>query len=184
MHPPATLPLSPRVLKCRFSLPALNAQLTSSRVLVAVFGVCGNGDYGVCYVSQHEEISTRAPRFRVAYQAPHAVAGDGTHAVAGDGTRAVAGDGTRGRRKSAPCGRRRQNPRGRQRQIQCGRRRPARARVRRGPARRARRRGPGPPRTAPRVPHAGGEKNYKGLPPCDSLNQTYLGLVQRPHESF
>jgi hypothetical protein len=33
-------------------------------------------------VSQHEEISTRAPRFRVAYQAPHAVAGDGTHAVA------------------------------------------------------------------------------------------------------
>jgi hypothetical protein len=27
-------------------------------------------------------------------------------------------------------------------------------------------------------------KNYKGLPPCDSLNRTYLGLVQRPHESF
>jgi hypothetical protein len=33
-------------------------------------------------------------------------------------------------------------------------------------------------------PHKGGEKNYKGLPPCDSLNRTYLGLVQRPHESF
>ena len=47
-HPPATLPLSPRVLNCPFSLPALNAQLTSFGVLVAVFGVCGNGDYGVC----------------------------------------------------------------------------------------------------------------------------------------
>jgi hypothetical protein len=102
MHLPATLLLSPRVLKCPFSLPPLNAQLTSSRVLVAVFGVCGNGDCGVCYVSQHEEISTRAPCFCVAYQAPHAVAGDGTHAVAkeashtvaADGTHAVAGDGS------------------------------------------------------------------------------------------
>ena len=45
---PATLMLSPRVLNCPFSLPALNAQLTSFGVLVAVFGVCGNGDYGVC----------------------------------------------------------------------------------------------------------------------------------------
>jgi hypothetical protein len=53
-------------------------------------------------VSQSEKISTRAPRFCVAYQAPHAVAGDGTHAVAaeapnvvaGDGTHAVAGDGS------------------------------------------------------------------------------------------
>jgi hypothetical protein len=85
-----------------FSFPALNAQLTSSSVLLAVFGVCGNGDYGVCYVSQHEEISTRAPRFCVAYQAPHVVARDGTHAVAAevphavaaDGTHAVAGDGS------------------------------------------------------------------------------------------
>ena len=67
-RPPATLPLSPRVSYCPFSLPALNAQLTSSGVLVAVFGVCGNGDYGVCYVSQHEKISTRAPRLRVEYQ--------------------------------------------------------------------------------------------------------------------
>jgi hypothetical protein len=47
-RPPATLPLSPRVLKCVFPFPALNAQLTSFRVLVAVFGVCGNGDHGVC----------------------------------------------------------------------------------------------------------------------------------------
>jgi hypothetical protein len=93
-RPPATLPLSPIVLNCPFSLPALNAQLTLSGILVAVFGVCGNGDYGVCYVSQHEEISTCASRFCVAYQAPHAVARDRIHAVAGDGTRAVAGDGT------------------------------------------------------------------------------------------
>jgi hypothetical protein len=47
--PPATLPLSPRVLKCIFSYPALNAQLTSSGVLKTIFRVCGNGDYGVCW---------------------------------------------------------------------------------------------------------------------------------------
>jgi hypothetical protein len=46
--PPATLPLSPRVLKCIFSYPALNAQLTSFSVLVTIFRVCGNGDYGIC----------------------------------------------------------------------------------------------------------------------------------------
>ena len=46
----------------------------------------------VVFVSQHEKISMRAPRFCVAYQAPHAVARDGTHAVAGDGTRAVAAE--------------------------------------------------------------------------------------------
>ena len=61
---------------------------------MAVFGVCGNGDYGVCYVSQHEDISTRAPRFCVAYQAPREVAGDRTHAVAADRTHAIAADGT------------------------------------------------------------------------------------------
>jgi hypothetical protein len=44
------------------------------------------------FVSQHEEISTRAPRFCVAYQAPHAVAADGTHAVAVDGSHAVTAD--------------------------------------------------------------------------------------------
>ena len=121
-----------------FSLPALNAQLTSSRVLVAVSGVCGNGDYGVCYVSQHEEISTRAPRFRVAYQAPHAVTAEAPHAVAADGTHAVAGDGSHAvaaDRHTHTCAA--------------------------ASARRARRRGPGPPRTAPCVPHAGGEKNTK-----------------------
>ena len=75
-----------------FSFPALNAQLTSSGVLMTIFRVCGNGDYGVCYVSQHEEISTRAPRFCVAYQAPHAVAGDGTHAVAAEAPHMVAAD--------------------------------------------------------------------------------------------
>ena len=89
-HPPATLPLSPRVSKCPFSLPALNAQLTSSRVLVTIFRVCGNGDYGVCYVSQHEEISTRAPGFCVAYQAPHDVIEGGTHVVATEVSHAVA----------------------------------------------------------------------------------------------
>jgi hypothetical protein len=47
-RPPATLPLSPRVSNCIFSLPALNAQLTSSGVLVTIFRVCSNGDYGVC----------------------------------------------------------------------------------------------------------------------------------------
>jgi hypothetical protein len=62
------------------------------------------------FVSQHEKISMRAPRFCVVYQAPHAVAaeashavaadrthtvaGDGSHAVAGDGSHAVAGDGS------------------------------------------------------------------------------------------
>ena len=56
------------------------------------FRVCGNGDYGVCYVSQHEEMSTRAPRFCVAYHAPHAVSGDGTHAVAAEVPHAVAAE--------------------------------------------------------------------------------------------
>ena len=46
-RPPATLPLSPRVLNCPFSLPAPNAQLTSSDVFMTMFRVCGNGDYGV-----------------------------------------------------------------------------------------------------------------------------------------
>ena len=49
---PATLPLSPRVLNCPFSLPALIAQLTSSSVLVTIFRACGNGNYGV---SQNEK---------------------------------------------------------------------------------------------------------------------------------
>ena len=93
-RPSATLLLSPRVQKCPFSFPALNVQLTSSGVLVADFRVCGNGDYGVCYVSRHEEISTRAPCFCVAYQVPHAVAGDGTHAVAAEAPHAVAADET------------------------------------------------------------------------------------------
>jgi hypothetical protein len=61
-RPPATLPLSPRVSKCIFPLPALNAQLTSSGVLMTIFRVCGNGDMVV--VSQNEKISTRAPTYR------------------------------------------------------------------------------------------------------------------------
>ena len=115
---------------------------------MAVFGVCGNGDYGVCYVSQHEEISTRAPRFCVAYQAPHAVTRDGTHAVAveashvvaADGTHAVAGDGSHA-------------VTGDQRVRMCAA----------AAARRARRRGPGPPQTAPHVPHAGGENKLQSF---------------------
>ena len=132
----------------RFSFPPLNAQLTLSGVLVAGFRVCGNGDYGVCYVSQHEEISTRAPHFLVAYQAPHAVTGDGTHAVAteapnavaADRTHAVAGDGSHAvaaDRRTRTCAA----------AVAC----------------RARRQGPGPPRTAPRVPHAGGEKKLQSF---------------------
>jgi hypothetical protein len=102
---------------------------------------------------------TRAPRFCVAYQAPHAVAGDGTHAVAAEAPHAVARDGTHAR--NAPCGRRRWNPRSRQRRNPCGRRRPARAHVRHG-----RRPSSSTPRARPSAngstrPHAGGEKKYK-----------------------
>ena len=139
-----------------FSLPALKAQLTSFSVLKTIFRVCGNGDYGVYYVSQHEEISTRAPRFCVAYQAPHAVAKDGIHAVAGDGTRAVAAeaphavaaDGTH-----AVAADRSHVVAADQRSRACAA----------ATARQARRRRPGPPRTAPRVPHAGGEKKLQRL---------------------
>jgi hypothetical protein len=153
-RPPATLPLSPRVLKCIFPFLALNAQLTSSGVIMTIFRVCGNGDYGVCYVSQHEEISTRAPRFCVAYQAPHAVAGDGSHAVARDGSHAVAAEaphavaaeGTHAVAAEASHA------------VAADRQARACAAA---AARRARRQGPGPPQTAPRVPHTGGEKNYK-----------------------
>jgi len=70
-RPPATLPLSPRVLNCPFSLPALNAQLTLSGVIMTIFRVCGNGDYGVCYVSQHEDISTRVPTYRPRFPIAH-----------------------------------------------------------------------------------------------------------------
>jgi hypothetical protein len=96
-----------------------------------------------------------APRFCVAYQALHVVAGDGTHAVAAevphavavDGTHAVAGDGSHA--------------------VAADRRAHACAAA---ASHRARRRGPGPPRTAPRVPHAGGEKNYKvSTPPPTTL---------------
>jgi hypothetical protein len=131
-----------------FSFPPLNAQLTSSRVLVAVFGVCGNGDYGVCYVSQHKEISTRAPRFCVAYQAPHVVAGDGTHAVATEAPNAVAADRTHAVAGDGPHA-----VAGDRRVHACAT----------AAARRARRRGPGPPRTAPHVPHAGGEEKLQSF---------------------
>jgi hypothetical protein len=113
------------------------------------------------FVSQHEEISTRAPRFCVAYQAPHAVARDGTHAVAAkapravvaDGTHAVAGDGSdavTADRRSRTCAV--------------------------AAARRARRRGPGSPRTAPRVPL----KTHFSL----SGAQRTTHLVLRPRETF
>jgi len=69
-RPPATLPLSLRVLKCICSYPALTAQLTSSGVVMTIFRVCGNGDMVV--VSQNENISSRAPtylpRFPIEYQ--------------------------------------------------------------------------------------------------------------------
>ena len=121
-----------------FSFPPLDAQLTSSAVLLTIFRICGNGDYGVCYVSQHEKISTCAPHFCVAYQAPHAVAAEASHAVSAEVPHAVAADGTHAVAAevphavasiSAPCGRRRWNPRSRRRRIPCCRRRPARAHV-------------------------------------------------------
>ena len=100
--------------------------------------------------------SNRAPRFCVAYQAPHAVARDGTHAVAAevphavaveaphavaaDGTHAVAGDGSHAVAADwPPCA--------------CAA----------AAACQAQRRGPGPPRTAPRVPHAGGEEKLQSF---------------------
>ena len=106
-------------------------------------------------VGQHEEISKRAPRFCVAYQAPHtvaakasnAVAADGTHAVAGDGSHAVAGDGSHtvaADQSARACA------------VAADRR--------------ARRRGPGPPQMAPHVPHIGGEKKLQSFnaSSCDS----------------
>jgi hypothetical protein len=68
-RPPATLPLSPRVLKCIFLIrrsthnspcPASLWPFLESAVMAIMV-----------FVSQHEEVSMRAPRFRVAYQAPH-----------------------------------------------------------------------------------------------------------------
>jgi hypothetical protein len=137
-----------------FSFLALNSQLTSFSVLVTIFRVCGNGDMVV--VSQNEEVSTRAPRFCVANQAPHAVAGDGTHAVAGDGTHAVAAEAPHavaadGTHAVAGDG---------SHAVAADRRARACATA---AARRARRRGPGPPRTAPHVPHAGGEKKLQSF---------------------
>ena len=91
-RPPATLPLSPRVLICIFLIrrsthnsprPASSWPFLDSAVMAIMV-----------VVSQHEEISTRAPCFCVAYQAPHAVAAEASHAVAADGTHAVAGDGS------------------------------------------------------------------------------------------
>jgi hypothetical protein len=105
--------------------------------------------------------------FCVAYQVPHAVAGDGTHAVAtkaphavaADGTHAVAGDGSDvvaadGTHAVAGDG---------SHAVTADRRARTCAVA---AARRARRRGPGPPRTAPHIPHTGGEttKFQRALP--------------------
>jgi hypothetical protein len=147
---------------------------------VTIFRVCGNGDYGVCYVSQHEEISTRAPCFCVAYQVPHAVARDGTHVVAAEAPHAVAADGTRevtadGTHAVTADGTHAVTADGTHAVTADGTHVVAaeaphavtgdrRARTcAAAPARRARRRGPGPPRTAPRVPHAGGEKKLQNF---------------------
>jgi hypothetical protein len=159
-----------------------------SGVLMTIFRVCGNGDYGVCYVSQHEEISMRAPRFCVAYQAPHAVAGDGSHAVARDRTRAVAGDGTQRSPQKRPMWSPQTEPT-----------RSPETDPMRSPQTGARTRVPRPP---PVELNAEGQalrerlrafrafctqavkKNYMGLHPYNPLKRTYLGLVQRPRESF
>ena len=89
-RPPATLPLSPRVLKCIFLSPLSthnSPRSTSSwRFLEsAVMAI-------MVFVSQHEKISMRVPRFCVAYQAPHAVAAEASHAVAAEAPHAVAAE--------------------------------------------------------------------------------------------
>jgi hypothetical protein len=109
-----------------------------------------------------KKISTRAPRLCVAYQAPHTVAGDGTHAVAADRTHAVAADRTHAVPAEAPhavaADRTHAVAGDGSHAVATDRHTRACAAA---AARRAWRRGPGPPRTAPRVPHAGSEKNYK-----------------------
>ena len=156
------------------------------------------------FVSQHEEILTRAPRFRVAYQAPHAVAGDGNHAVAAEAPRAVTADRNHAVAAEAPHAVPAEAPHavpadGNHAVAADQHARACTAAT----AHQARRRRPGPPQIAPRVPHAGGEKNYKVsmLPPATlllsprvlkcvlslpALNPlTRLShLVQRPHEFF
>ena len=99
-------------------------------------------------VSQSEKISTRAPRFCVAYQAPravtreasHAVATEASHAVTADGTHTVTGDGSHAAPETDPM----------------------------------------------RSPQTGARfcVEYQGSPPYNPLKRTYLGLVQRPRESF
>jgi hypothetical protein len=103
----------------------------------------------------------RAPCFCVAYQAPHAVAAEAPHVVAAeaphavvaDGTHAVAGDGSNAvtaDRRTRTCAV--------------------------AATRQARSRGPGPPRTAPRVPL----KTHFSL----SGAQRTTHLVLRPREKF
>ena len=137
----------------RFSFPPLDAQLTSFGVLMTIFRVCGNGDYSVCYVSQNEEISTRAPRFCVAYQAPHAVAGDGTHVVAAEAPHAVTRDGTHAVAAEASHAVTADGTHAvaRDGSHEVAADRGAHA-CTTATAHRARRRGPGSPQTAPRVP--------------------------------
>ena len=154
MRLPTTLPLSPTVFKCvfLFQLSTHNSPRLSSLwpfLESAVMAI-------MAFVSQHKEISTRASCFCVAYQAPHAVAGNGTHAVAADGTRAVAGDGTH-----AVAGDGSHAVAADRHAYACA----ATA------SHRARRRGPGPLQTAPRIPHAGGEKNLQSFtrPPATPL---------------
>jgi hypothetical protein len=130
MRPPAILLLSPRVLKrvFLFRLSTHNSPCPASSwpfLESAVTAV-------MVFVSQHEEISTRAPHFCVAYQAPHTRLQKTEHMWC----RRSAPCGRRrrnpcGRRRSAPCGRRRRNPCGRRRWIRCGRRRRIRCGCRR-----------------------------------------------------
>jgi hypothetical protein len=109
----------------------------------------------MAFVSQNEKefhsmmhgVAVEAPH-AVAADGPHAVAADGTHAVAGDGSQAVAGDGSHA------------VARDRSHAVAADRRVHACAAA---AARRAWRRGPGPPQTAPRVPHTGSENKLQSF---------------------
>jgi hypothetical protein len=110
----------------------------------------------MAFVSQHEEIPTRAPRFRVAYQAHHAVAEDGNHAVAAEAPHVVTAERNHAVAAEAPHA----VPADGNHAVAADQRARACAAA---TAHQARRRRPGPPQIAPRVPHAGGEEKLQSF---------------------
>jgi hypothetical protein len=108
------------------------------------------------FVSQHEEISARTPRFCVAYQAPHAVVGDGTHAVAAEAPHAVAAEAPMRSPQTDPMRSLETDP---MRSPQTG----ARARAPRLPPVELDAEGQALRKWLPRVPHAGSEKKLQSF---------------------